>query len=109
MHLVPQHNLLTHLPPQLPRPRRIVPLVVSLDIVYILPALARVRGVAGLDDEARGDPVEGAAVVVAVETVLDEVAGGERGLLREEGDGEGAGSGVQDHGGGGGWFGYVLG
>lgn len=41
-----------------------------------------------------------ATIVVAVETQLEEIAAGERGLRCEEGDGNGAGSCVEDDGGG---------
>ena len=45
--------------------------------------------------------------VVTVEAVLDEVAGRERGLRCEEGDGEWAGGGREADAGGGWGFGYV--
>lgn len=58
-------------------------------------------GVAALDDEAGDEAMEDGAVVVAVETVLEEVARGEGGLLCEEFKGEVAGGGAEDGFGGG--------
>ena len=71
-----------------------------------LAACAGAGGVAALDDEARDEAVEDGAVVVAVEAVLEEVAGGEGGLLGEELEGEVAGGGCEDYFGC--WWGFKI-
>ena len=45
------------------------------------------RRIAALDDEARDESVENGVVVVAIETVLEEVSGGEGSLFGEEFEG----------------------
>lgn len=54
-----------------------------------------------MQDEAWDETVEDRVVVVAVQTMLEEIAAGEWDLLGEEGQGEVALGGVQDEGGSG--------
>lgn len=61
-----------------------------------LAARASAGGIAALDDEAGYEAMEDSAIVVAVETVLQEVAGGERGLFGEEFEGKVARGGFED-------------
>lgn len=60
------------------------------------PAFARIAWITALDDEAGKEPVEDGVGVVAIETVLEEGAGGEGGLLGEELECEGPGGGVEE-------------
>lgn len=69
-----------------------------------LAAMACAGWVAALEDEAGDKAVEEGVGVVAVEEVLQEVAGGERRLGSEELEGKGAGGGVEDGFGGGLWL-----
>ena len=62
---------------------------------------AGASGVAALDDEIGNQAVEDGAGVVAVEAVLEEVAGGERGLRGEELEENVAGGGLEEDFGGG--------
>lgn len=64
--------------------------------VAALAAGAGAGGVAALDYETRDQAVEESVGVVAVEEVLEEGAGGEGCLGGEEGEGEGAGCGVEE-------------
>lgn len=77
--------------------------------INAFPAFARIAWITALDDEAGDEPVEDGVRVVAIEAVLEEGAGGERGLLGEEFEGEGPGGAVEEEFGGGRGFEVVEG
>ena len=69
-----------------------------LEVILRIDALSAFAGIAwvtALDDEAGDESVKDGVGVVAIEAVLEEGAGSERGLLGEEFEGEGAGGGVE--------------
>ena len=70
------------------------PLILERVAPHGSPTAARARGIAALEHEGADGPVEEGGVVVTPARELDEVPDRVRGVLREEGEGQGAVRGV---------------